>query len=256
MHEFRARLRRGDKLLGTMLTLPSAAVAEIVAAADFDWLFLDAEHGALETRDLGAILQAVDHRVPCIVRVAEAAEVPIKKALDLGAAGVIVPQVQSAEQARDVVRFARYSPQGARGVGLARAHGYGFSFPEYVSTANERIAVIAQVEHVRAVEDIEAIVRVEGLDAVLLGPYDLSASLGKMGRIDDPDVVAAIGRVIEECRSAGMPLGIFGLSAEAVAPYAARGCTLLVAGVDTLLLGRAARELSAALARATGEERG
>jgi 2-keto-3-deoxy-L-rhamnonate aldolase RhmA len=254
MRDFRARLRAGEKLLGTMLTLPTPAVAEIVGAAGFDWLFLDAEHGALETRELGAILQAVDHRVPCIVRVAAAAEVPIKKALDLGAAGVIVPQVQSAAQAADVVRFARYSPQGGRGVGLARAHGYGFAFGDYVSTANDRIALIVQVEHVRAVEDIEAIVRVDGIDAVLLGPYDLSASFGKMGRIDDPEVVAAIERVIEHCRAVGMPIGIFGVSAEAVAPYAARGCTLLVAGVDTLMLGSAARELRAALAGAAGTD--
>src|SRR5690606_5677676 len=196
MHDFRARLRRREKLLGTLLTLPDPAVAEIVAGAGFDWLFLDAEHGALETRELRAILQAVDHRVPCVVRVAAAAEAPIKKALDLGAAGVIVPQVQSAAQAAEVVRYARYSPDGARGVGLARAHGYGFSFADDVATANERTAVIVQVEHAKAVADIEGIVRVPGVDAVLLGPYDLSASLGKMGRVDDPEVVAAIARVI------------------------------------------------------------
>ena|SRR5690606_39219851 len=254
MHDFRARLRRRETLLGTMLTLPDPAVAEIVAAAGFDWLFLDAEHGALETRELGTILRAVDHRVPCVVRVAAAAEVPIKKALDLGAAGVIVPQVQSADQAREVVRYARYSPLGARGVGLARAHGYGFAFADYVATANERIAVIVQVEHSRAVDEIDAIVAVDGIDAVLLGPYDLSASLGKMGQVDDPAVVAAIGRVVECCRSAEMPLGIFGVSADAVAPYAARGCTLLVAGVDTLLLGNAARGLKSVLAAAVRKD--
>jgi len=250
MHDFRARLRRGETLLGTLLTLPHPAIAEIAAGAGFDWLFLDAEHGELETRELAAILRAVDHRVPCVVRVAAVAEVPIKKALDLGAAGVIVPQVQSAEQAREVVRHARYSPRGARGVGLARAHGYGFGFADYVATANERIALIVQVEHERAVADIDAIVRVDGTDAVLLGPYDLSASLGKMGQVDDPEVVAAIDRVIDCCRAASMPLGIFGVSAAAVAPYAVRGCTLLVAGVDTLLFGNAARELKFALAAA------
>jgi len=255
MHDFRARLRRREKLLGTLLTLPDPAVAEIVAGAGFDWLFLDAEHGALETRELRAILQAVDHRVPCVVRVAAAADVPIKKALDLGAAGVIVPQVQTAEQAREVVRYARYSPQGARGVGLARAHGYGFGFADYIASANERIAVIVQVEHARAVEEIDAIVEVDGIDALLLGPYDLSASLGKMGEVDDAVVVAAIERVIERCRAVGMPLGIFGVSADAVAPYAARGCTLLVAGVDTLLIGSAARELKLALAAAVTEDR-
>jgi 2-dehydro-3-deoxyglucarate aldolase len=247
MHDFRARLRRRERLLGTMVTLPCAAAAEVLAAAGYDWLFLDAEHGALETRELAGILRAVDRAVPCIVRIAAGDEVPIKKALDLGAAGLIVPQVASAQQAADVVRYARYSPLGARGVGVARAHGYGFAFAEYVATANERTALIVQVEHIHAVEQIDAIVQVAGIDAVLLGPYDLSASLGKLGRVDDDEVVTAIDRVTEACRRVGMPLGIFGLSAEAVAPYAERGCTLLVAGVDTLFLGHGARRTLADL---------
>jgi 2-dehydro-3-deoxyglucarate aldolase len=246
-HEFRARLRGGEKLLGTMATLASAASAEVLASVGFDWLFIDGEHGPLETRELEAILQAVSHEVACIVRVPEAAEVPIKRALDLGAHGIIVPQVNTPEQAANVVRWARYAPEGARGVGLARAHGYGQSFREYLSAANREIAVIVQAEHARAVENIEAIVRVPGVDAVLLGPYDLSASLGKMGQIDDPAVVAAIGRVTEACRAVDMPLGYFGVTAAAVRPFIARGYTLLVAGVDTLYLANGAKALLAEL---------
>ncbi|HEX5045844.1 MAG TPA: aldolase/citrate lyase family protein [Gammaproteobacteria bacterium] len=242
-HDFRARLKRGDKLLGTMVTLPTAATAEILAGLGFDWLFVDGEHGPLETGELGSILQAVSRDVACLVRVPEAAEVPIKKALDLGAAGIIVPQVNTAEQAADVVRFARYTPEGARGVGLARAHGYGMRFKEYVESANREIAVVVQAEHARAVDNIEAIARVPGVDAVLLGPYDLSASLGKTGQVDDPVVVAAIRRVTDACVAAGMPLGYFGVTAAAVKPYVERGYTLIVAGVDTLFLGQGARTL-------------
>ena len=242
-HDFRARLKRREQLLGTMVTLASAASAEVLASLGFDWLFIDGEHGPLETRELGEILQAVGHKTACIVRVPEAAEVPIKKALDLGAHGIIVPQVNSAEQAADVVRWARYAPEGARGVGLARAHGYGLSFREYLSAANREIAVIVQAEHARAVENIEAIVRVPGVDAVLLGPYDLSASLGVMGEIDAPAVVAAISRVTDACRTAGMPMGYFGVTAAAVQPYVARGYTLIVAGVDTLYLANGAKAL-------------
>ncbi len=241
--EFRARLKRGDKLLGTMVTLASGASAEILGSLGFDWLFIDAEHGPLETRELTEILQAVGDKTACIVRVPEAAEVPIKKALDLGAHGIIVPQVNTAEQAAAVVRYARYAPEGARGVGLARAHGYGLKFREYVSAANREIAVIVQAEHARAVENIDAIVRVPGVDAVLLGPYDLSASLGKMGEIENPAVVAAIDRVTEACREVGMPLGYFGITAAAVRPYVARGYTLIVAGVDTLYLAKGAKAL-------------
>jgi 2-dehydro-3-deoxyglucarate aldolase len=241
--EFRARLKRGEKLLGTMVTLASGASAEVLASLGFDWLFIDAEHGPLETRELTEILQAVGDKTACIVRVPEAAEVPIKKALDLGAHGIIVPQVNTAEQAAAVVRFARYAPEGARGVGLARAHGYGLKFREYVSAANREIAVIVQAEHARAVENIDAIVRVPGVDAVLLGPYDLSASLGKMGEIEDRQVVAAIDRVTQACREVGMPLGYFGVTAAAVRPYVARGYTLIVAGVDTLYLAKGAKAL-------------
>jgi 2-dehydro-3-deoxyglucarate aldolase len=158
-----------------------------------------------------------------------------------------VPQVNTAEQAADVVRWARYAPEGSRGVGLARAHGYGLKFREYLSAANREIAVVVQAEHVRAVDNIDAIVRVPGVDAVLLGPYDLSASLGKLGKIDDPAVVAAIDRVTAACKAAGMPLGYFGVTAAAVRPYVARGYTLIVAGVDTLYLATGANALLAEL---------
>ena len=168
---------------------------------------------------------------------------PIKKVLDLGAAGIIVPQVNTALQAANVVRYARYSPSGSRGVGLARAHGYGMRFQEYLETANERVAVIVQAEDAQAVQNIGSIVKVDGIDAVLIGPYDLSASLGKMGRLDDPAVTAAIDHITDTCRAAGMPLGYFGVTAAAVRPFIVRGYTLIVAGVDTLFLGDAARSM-------------
>lgn len=239
----RARLRSGETLLGTMVTLPNAAVAEILADLGFDWLFLDGEHGPLETHDLLAMLQAVGDRTPCLVRVPAAVESSIKSALDLGADGVIVPQVNTAEEAANVVRWARYAPLGSRGVGLARAHGYGRRFQEYVETANERTVVVVQAEHIRAVENIAAIAQVPGIDCVLLGPYDLSASMGKVGQIEDPAVVAAIERVTTVCRAAGIPLGYFGVTAAAVQPYIERGYTLITAGVDALLLGHAAGQL-------------
>lgn len=244
---FKTRLSRGEKLFGTIVTLPTPATAEILADVGFDWLFLDGEHGPLETADVLGILQAVGHRTPCIVRVPEAAEVPIKKMLDLGATGVIVPQVNTAEQATRVVRYAKYAPVGARGVGLARAHGYGMKFKEYIESANDQVVVIVQAEHATAVENIEAIAKVPGIDAVLLGPYDLAASMGKMGQINDPEVLSAIDRVTTVCRDAGIPLGYFGVTAQAVQPYIERGYTLIIAGVDTLFLGQAASSLLAEL---------
>jgi 2-keto-3-deoxy-L-rhamnonate aldolase RhmA len=239
---FRSRLRNGEKLLGTMVTLPTASTAEILADAGFDWLFIDGEHGPLSTSDILGILQAVGHRVACIVRVPICDEAEIKKVLDLGAQGVIVPQVNTAEQAADVVRFSRYAPLGSRGVGLARAHGYGFRFAEYVASANDDVVVVVQAEHKTAVENIQSIIEVPGIDCVLLGPYDLSASYGKMGQISDPEVVGGIARVTSACQTAGIPLGYFGVTADAVKPYADQGYTLLVAGVDVLFLGNGARK--------------
>lgn len=242
-NDFRARLKNGEKLLGTMVTLACSSTAEILSNVGYDWLFIDGEHGPLETNELLTILQAIGGRTASIVRVPEGNEVAIKKVLDLGADGVIVPQVNTAQQAADVVRFARYEPLGARGVGLARAHGYGLSFQEYVDSANDRVSVIVQAEHARAAENIEEIVKVPGVDAVLLGPYDLSASLGQTGKLDDPSVVAAIDRITTVCQAAKMPLGYFGVTSAAVKPFIERGYTLIVAGVDTLLLGVAANRM-------------
>ena len=245
--DFRIRLQRGDPLFGTMITLSSPATAEILAGIGFDWFFVDAEHGPLGTSEVMAILQAVSHRVSCIVRVPEAAEVPIKKMLDVGADGIIVPQVNTAEQAENVVRWARYAPQGARGVGLARAHGYGASFSEYVRQANDQVAVIVQAEHKTAAENIDQIVAVEGVDAIQLGPYDLSASMGKIGQINDAEVVAAIDRIYAASKNAKLPVGCFGVTAEAVRADIARGSTLICAGTDTLMLGESAKEMLSAI---------
>jgi 2-keto-3-deoxy-L-rhamnonate aldolase RhmA len=246
-HAFRSRLLRGDRLLGTMITLTAPAVAEIMTTIGFDWLFIDAEHGAFAARDLEMVLQAAGPATACLVRLSSAAEVPIKQALDVGAAGIIVPQVNSAAQAEQVVRWAKYAPTGMRGVGIGRASAYGLNLPAYLAAANEQTAVIVQAEHIDAVQQIEAIIQIQGIDAVLVGPYDLSASVGRMGQLDHPDVTQAIDHVTTVCRNAGMRLGIFGVSAEAVQPYIARGYTLIVAGVDTLLLGQAARQLLAQL---------
>lgn len=240
---FRTRLRNRETLLGTMVTLNTPSTAEILAELGFDWLFIDGEHGPLSTGDLLAILQTVSHKLGCVIRVPDGGETPIKKVLDIGAHGVIVPMVNSADQAAQVVRYARYAPAGSRGVGLARAHGYGLKFQEYVESANDNIAVIVQAEHYLAVENIEAIVQVEGIDAVQLGPYDLSASMGKMGQVDDPEVVAGIDHVIKTCLDANIAVGWFGVTAEAVKPYIDRGCSLITASVDTLLLAGAGKRM-------------
>jgi len=240
-HNFRQRLLEGQRLIGTVVSLNSPEVIEILVKAGFDWLFIDAEHSPLDAGALQRLLQAAGSQFPCVIRIPDHAEISIKRALDMGAAGIIVPQVNSAEQAEKIVGYAKYAPRGSRGVGLARAHGYGFDLDEYIGRANDSTAVIVQAEHIRAVENIREIASVKGVDAVLVGPYDLTASMGIIGQVTDPEVTAAIDTVTAACTQLGVRLGIFGLSANAVENYARSGYTLLTVGIDAVLLGQAAR---------------
>ena len=245
-NSFRERLRRGDLLVGPMVCLSSPEVVEILCGAGFDWLFLEAEHAPASPQALQHMMIAA-RDTPCVVRLPNHDEIWVKRALDMGAAGVIVPQVNTAEQASDAVRYAKYAPLGQRGVGVSRAHGYGYAVADYIARANQETAVIVQVEHIDAVNNIEAITDVAGLDAVLIGPYDLSASMGKMGQVNDPEVVAAIDTVARTSQRKNLRMGFFGVSVEAVKPRLAEGFTLIAAGVDTMMLGQAASELCRAL---------
>lgn len=247
MSGLRGKLLKGERLLGTIVSVASATVCELLADAGFDWLFIDAEHGPLDGAAIQDLIRAAGP-MPCLVRVPVLDEVAIKRALDAGAEGIIVPQVNSAEAARQAVAYAKYPPMGQRGVGIARAQGYGFELDAYLARANQEIAVVVQAEHVEAVANIEAIATTPGIDAVFIGPYDLSASLGKMGEVTDIEVVQAITRITRACQAADTRLGVFGASAEAVSPYMAQGFTLIAAATDTLLLGRGARELLEQLA--------
>lgn len=242
---FAQRLRARERLVGTVITLAAPEVAEILSASGLDWLFVDMEHAPLDALAAQRLLAA--SRVPCLVRVPDAEEATLKKALDIGAAGVIVPRVESAAQAEAVVHLCKYPPRGARGVGLARAHGYGRGFADYVRDANAATCVVVQCEHASAVAGIDAIAGVDGLDAVLVGPYDLSGSLGRLGEIDHPDVQAAIGRVRDACERAGRPLGIYAPDVERARGALAQGYTLVAVGIDAALLGGAAAGIAGAL---------
>jgi 2-keto-3-deoxy-L-rhamnonate aldolase RhmA len=243
---FAERLRRGDLLLGTLVSLPSPEITEILACAGFDWLFIDAEHGAFNPQQAQSMLQAAGE-CPCVIRVPSDDEVWIKKALDIGAAGIIVPQVHTADQARRIVRACKYSPAGTRGVGIGRAHRYGMEFEHYIKNANRQTAVILQAESKQAVDNIAEIAAVKGVDAIFIGPYDLSASLNRIGRLKDMKVTRAIDSIVKNCKAEGIKLGYFGVSAEAVKPCIRKGFTLITAGVDTLFVTKSATEMLASL---------
>ncbi len=237
---FRRALFSGRPLIGTIVTLEAPAVAERLAEAGFDWLFLDGEHAPLDAARLQGILQAVGGRCPCLIRVPAIDEVWVKQALDIGADGVIVPRIRSAEEARRVVDWCRYPPEGARSVGVGRAQGYGARLDDYLARANDEIAVVLQIEHADAIEALEDIATVKGVDALFVGPYDLSASLGVAGRVTQSAVTAAIERVAKACQRHRLSAGIFGVDAEAVKPWLTKGFTLIAVGIDTLFLGGAA----------------
>ena len=237
---FRDRLLRGERLVGTLLSLPSPELAEIAADAGFDWLFLDMEHGALGATDVLRLVQAVPGPCACLVRIPENKEMWVKKALDTGAAGIIVPHVNDAAEAARAVHWAKYPPEGGRSVGFSRANRYGSRFQENVDTANAETVVVAQVEHIDGVRTIGAILAVPGIDAVFIGPYDLSASLGKPGRLLDPEVRDAIGAVAAACARSGVPVGIFSAGAAGALKALEDGYTLVCAGVDTGLFAEAA----------------
>ena len=243
---FRARLRSGERLIAPLVTLNSPAVAELLAEVGFDWLFIDAEHSPLDTAQMQALMQGAG-ATPCVVRLSASDDLHVKRALDIGAAGIIAPQVNSVEHAQRIVQAAKYAPAGQRGLGIARAHRYGLQVREYMRTANDDTAVIVQAEHRDALAQIREIARVDGVDGVLIGPYDLSASLGRPGAVDHPEVRDAIGRVRDACHEVNIPIGIFGVTAEAVKPYIEQGFTMIVAGVDTVLLAHASSALLTAV---------
>jgi 2-keto-3-deoxy-L-rhamnonate aldolase RhmA len=246
-HGFKARLAGQETLLGVLISLPSPELAEIYAEAGFDWLFLDWEHGLHDVLGLQRIVQAVGKKCPCVIRVPDNDPVWIAKALDTGTAGLIIPHVNSAADAARAVAAAKYPPLGVRSIGIARAQGYGLDVQGSLSRDNGETAVIAQTEHIEAARHIDAILAVSGVDAAFIGPFDLSASLNKPGRIADAEVQAAIERIRQACAEAKIPAGIFAADAETAARYRDAGFRLLCVGTDALHAGRAARATIAAL---------
>jgi 2-keto-3-deoxy-L-rhamnonate aldolase RhmA len=227
--------------IGTIVTLETPDVAEMLSLCGFDWLFIDMEHGPLSPGTTQHIIQAVGGECSSIVRVPENSEVWIKKALDTGCDGVIVPQVKSAEDARLAVSATKFPPQGSRSVGIARAHGYGMSFTEYVASANEKVALVILIEHIDAVSNLEEILAVRGIDGVLIGPYDLSGSMNMLGQVTSEPVRASVAEIKKKCQEKSVPVGMFVMNAEDAQQEIDDGCKFIVVGIDSVLLWNAAK---------------
>lgn len=190
------KLAKGCVTIGSWITLRDPAVAEIMTKAGFDWLTIDMEHSAIElseAQDLVRIIEA--NSCAPLIRVSENNPNIIKRVMDAGAYGVIVPMVNTKQDALSAVSAVRYPPEGKRGVGLGRAQGYGLDFEGYKRWQKKNSVVIVQVEHIDAVNNLEDILSIDGVDGFIIGPYDLSASLGQPGNFNHPEVKKALDKV-------------------------------------------------------------
>jgi 2-keto-3-deoxy-L-rhamnonate aldolase RhmA len=242
MSRFKNKLNRGEAVIGTWITLCDPVVVEIIGRAGFDFLLIDGEHSPFNETGLRDALIACDNTpAETVVRVRANEEARIKLALDLGADAVLVPMVSSVDDARQAVRAAKYPMLGGRGIGPWRASNYYRDFDDYVAGANEATALIIQIEHKDAVAAIDDIIAVDGIDAIFVGPADLSASLGHGTNTANDDTVAAIERVAEACRAKGMPMGIDCLSPKDLARWGELGFRIFTFGCDFAYLDEGAR---------------
>ena len=234
--------------IGTWVMSASPVVAEAVGHAGFDWALLDMEHTAADLMEVMHMLQALSAtKLVPVVRVPWNDAVMVKRALDAGAATVMFPFVQNAEEARRAVAATRYPPEGVRGMaGMTRASKYG-TVPNYLKTANAEVGVIVQLETRDAVLALEQIADVPGVDALFIGPADLSASLGHVGELTHPEVTDLMGRAAQRARAAGKPIGTLGGTPEMVAQYRAAGFDYVALSSDLGLLMRGAQTALAAL---------
>lgn len=230
-------------MLGTIVSLPSPELAELLSLVGFDWLFIDMEHGPLSIGDAQRLLQAVKNECSAIIRVAENNPILIKQALDIGADGIIIPLVNSAHEARLAVAAARYPPQGKRSVGIARAHSYGLHVMDYIQQANQSVAIIIQIEHQDAVDNLDEILAVDGIDGVFIGPYDLSGSMNRLGDVFSQPVQEAIATVKSSCAQKNIPVGIFMQQPDRIEAELASGTRFLAVGTDTFFVWSGAQNV-------------
>ena len=237
--ELKKRIRRKELTVGTWLTIGQVSVLENMAAAGFDWVVFDIEHSLMSTSELSALIGlSWAMKFPVLVRLTSNNPDQAKRVLDAGAAGVVVPMINNGEDLRRAVDAVKYPPIGKRGFGLARAQGYGDQFQEYVSSINSESIVVAQVEHIDAINNLDAILSHPELDATIIGPYDLSGSLGVPGRFDDPAVVTALETYERHAprHQAAMGYHIVKTSEEEFKSRVNRGYRFIAYGVDFIFL--------------------
>ncbi|MBD84167.1 MAG: 2,4-dihydroxyhept-2-ene-1,7-dioic acid aldolase [Acidiferrobacteraceae bacterium] len=231
--------------IGSWIQIGHPAVAEIMASAGFDWLAVDLEHSAITLREAEDLIRIIDIKgVIPFVRLSSNNPEQIKRVMDVGAHGVIVPMVKTPNEAQRAVKAVKYPPVGERSIGLARAQGYGAKFEHYFDWQAENTYVIVQIEHIKAVENLREILSIPGIDGYIVGPYDLSGSIGKPGIFDDPEFLSAMGEIRRVSNEVGVPGGVHIVEPDRDALKACidEGNTFIAYGVDTRMLDTVCRD--------------
>lgn len=245
MKKLKQKLVDRERTLGSWLSVGSTTTAEIMARAGYDWLTVDMEHSAITLDMAQEMIRTIElNNVPALVRVGHNQPNLIKRVMDCGATGVIVPMVNSAEDAERAVASVKYPPRGFRGVGLARAQNYGWEFENYQKWNEDNSVVIVQVEHVDSVNNLEAILDVNGVDGFIVGPYDLSGSLGVPGQFDHPDLVSALDKVrkISEERNAVSGFHVVSPDLKLLQGKYDEGFKFVAYSIDIMFLGAGTRK--------------
>lgn len=245
----RQRVLTGDPLIGTFCAIPHPAATEMVAHSGFDFLCLDAEHAAIDRGTAENMLRAASAaNTPALIRVAGNTPELIGGALDSGAAGILVPRINSPEEAQDVVQAVRYPPVGSRGAGPGRAATYGGSLGKYIGHANDDLLLAVQIETVEAVRNAAEIAAVEGVDMVFIGPGDLSVSLGAFDDTDNntTQLNQTITSVLDAAKQHSQNIGIFRPSSEDVAEWSKLGVSLFILNSESIMMMTASAQTAAA----------
>ena len=246
-NRFKARLKAKETQIGLWVGLGDPSVAELASTTGFDWLVIDGEHGPNGLRDVLAQLRAVGSNTHPVVRTRDDNRADIKQMLDIGAQTILVPMIESAAQAREAVRSMLYPPQGLRGVGaaLARASSYN-GIADYLQTANDEVCLLLQVESVAGLKALDAILAIEGIDGIFIGPADLAADMGFLGKPGAQEVQEAVQDALMRIRAAGKAAGILTSDRALAAGYAKMGVEFLAVGSDVGVLRAGLSALSAA----------
>ena len=251
---FKEKLGRDEPAYGLWVTLESPTVTEMAARMGFDWIVIDAEHGYLDMKNVMEHIRVANlTNTTILVRIAEIQEGLIKRIMDIGADGIVVPQVRTAEEVALAVSLAKYPPQGKRGIGAERATRWGQGIEQCVPRANTNSLVVPMMETVEAGEAIDEILDVPGVDAMFFGSHDYSASAGYPGTASEPQVVERIMAIKDRIRQRGVPCGIVSFEKEDIARRKEQGFRMIGLGFDTTLLIQAASQALAAAGRPVSE---